>query len=216
MSEGNTIKVPKEEDFTVKATTNQLGGVLEFKHTDDLDRLGAKLLEECPEFSHITDLEPRMCFAWKRRGGTSGGKRNFSNPIKCSPLLKYLGNYEFVVWVAADHTAHMAFDDHKIEAALFRALKRLQMNKQDDGDELCIVAHEFSGSIDEMMRYGAWFDDAKDFAERMTQLPMFEGKVFRRKKGSKEVTPLPFMNANGKNAKKDKGDDLAEEAPAAS
>lgn len=184
------MKIPKEDDFTVKATATRSGGVRNFKDSEQLTQCGEKLLEDCPEFTHITAMEPRICFLWKRKGGNSRGKRQFSNVAKCSPLAKFLGQYEFVVWIAADHAFNMGFDDTKIEAALYRALKLLQLNKNDKEDKLCIVDHEFCGSIDELQRYGAWFEEYKNLTERIVQLPLFRGQTLKRKKGSKEVEPL--------------------------
>lgn len=184
------MRIPKEDDFVLSTDENQITGAHEFKDDEQLTKCGEKLLEDCPEFTHITDMDPRICFLWKRKGGNSRGKRQFSNVQKCSPLAKFLGQYEFVVWVAADHAFNMGFDDEKIEAAIYRALKRLQLNKQDDADGLCVVSDEFSGSIDELRRYGAWFEEYKNLTERIVQLSLFKGQILKRKKGSKEVEPL--------------------------
>jgi len=180
------MDIPKEDQFTQAASLDTPGGVRDYLHTDELDALGAKLLEECEEFEHILNLEPRLCFVWKRKGGRSGGQMNFSNPVKCSGLVKYLGNYDFIIWVGADHARDLSFEDTQIEAALFRAMKRLQLNGADDADSLCVVAHEFSGSMDEIERYGPWFEALKQMQQRAAQMSLFDKPTGQRRPSQKK------------------------------
>lgn len=198
--EGSTIKIPKEEDFIVKASATNAGGVTDYKEDGKLFAFLQKQISEFPELSPIADLEPRIWVGWKRKGGTTKGKRNVAKIEKVDGKVRYFAGYDFMLWIGSENAFAYALDDEKINAAIFNQLKCLKPNKAVDAESLSIVDHEFSGSIDELTRFGAWREDLVELTERMTQLPMFEGKVFRRKKGG-DVVPLPFPQASKKNGK---------------
>jgi len=120
-----------------------------FAEDHDLDRAVAFLRFSYPELVNAS-----VTVLWKAKGGRSNGKNTLGKCQKASGLLGYFVPSTFVIWLAADHLRGKT--THQIEAVLYHELKHIGL---DDNGDPCVVAHDFTGFLSELDRYGCYLED---------------------------------------------------------
>jgi hypothetical protein len=79
----------------------EFGGA-EFLPADDLRQLAREIVDKHPDkFGFLSPYE--VCFLWRAKGGASGGIATLGKTTKASGLVRYFGEQDIVVWLAADH-----------------------------------------------------------------------------------------------------------------
>jgi hypothetical protein len=98
----------------------EFGGA-EFLPADDLRQLAREIVDKHPDkFGFLSPYE--VCFLWRAKGGASGGIATLGKTTKASGLVRYFGEQDIVVWLAADHCRDLALSRHQVEALLFHEL----------------------------------------------------------------------------------------------
>lgn len=145
----------------------EFGGA-EFLPADDLRQLAREIVDKHPDkFEWLAPYE--VCFLWRAKGGASGGVATLGKTTKASGLVRYFGEQDLVIWLAADHCRDLALSRHQIEALLYHELSHCW---QDDQGQLSLRAHEFSGFLSELEEYGPWMADLELMVKTARQLEL--------------------------------------------
>lgn len=157
---------PLEAPYPVP-TKGQFGGQ-EFLPADDLRVIAREVVEQHPDtFGFLTPYE--TCFLWRAKGGASGGLATLGKTTKASGLVRYFGEQDLVIWLAADHCRDMALSRHQIEALLFHELSHCAL---DEAGGLTLRGHEFSGFLAELEEYGPWQTELELMVKTAQQLEL--------------------------------------------
>lgn len=153
------IHIPAPEDF---------GGDF-LADNGDLKETARKIIDR--RLRHLDDGELLIDYAWKMKGGKSGGNAVLGKCVKLSgPAKHYANGAHFFVWLAADHCDARDFDDRAIEALLYHELLHItRAEKIDEETEEMVVVygtrgHDFEGFVEEIKVYGAWDASARQMA----------------------------------------------------
>lgn len=136
---------------------------LDFLPADDVRRLAERLIEQNESFRHLRDM--RLEYRWKREGGKSKGKATLGKCIKATGLLRHFTQFDFVIWLAADHARDAFMTYRQVEALVFHELCHAG---RDEQGRPSVEAHDFEGFGKELQVYGAWTSDLR-IAERAFQ-----------------------------------------------
>jgi hypothetical protein len=159
--EQNEYAVPTEASF----------GKAKLMPAHGLKAIGDRLIADDDSLEHLRGIEIR--YAWRRRGGTSGGNPRFAR-IKRPSVWEHFftgGRCDFLVDLSADHVREFRFAERQIEAAIHEQLSRTERD-EDDHDAFRINGPDFSGSISTMDRYGTWRPDLREMHAHVARLPL--------------------------------------------
>lgn len=139
-----------------------------------LELLAEILIEHCDELKFIGKLDFKVIYLWKRAGGASSGRSILGKCIKLSGLVKYFGEADYVIWLAADHCHQIHSDfltkrrgqDLNFAALMYHELRHVD---KDDKDQPATQGHEFEGFANEIERFGIWREDMKPIAAAFQQ-----------------------------------------------
>jgi hypothetical protein len=142
------IKIPDDDSFGQD-------------YIDDpkLEKLARVLIENCEELCAGARDELAIKFLWKRTGGKSSGMATLGKCARLSGLVKFFGEVDFVIWLAADHCRDR--DGINLAALMFHELMHVD---QDDKGQPAIRAHEFEGFSAEIDRFGLWRESMRPIA----------------------------------------------------
>lgn len=150
------------------------GTDVEFLVDDGLTLIGNHLIGKHASFSHLASA--RVAFLWKRKGGNRGGRLRFGQCQKPSGLLAYFSQFDFVVWLAADHCNATVFTRLQVEALVFHELKHAGFKESEDGERTWTVeGHDWEGFAEEIRLYGDWMPNISNIREAF-QMHLFERK----------------------------------------
>lgn len=141
----------------------------DFLDAGDLREIAVALIGACEEFEHLSELV--VTCAWKRAGGGSGGRSTLGKCVKAAGLVKYFGQVDFVVWVAADHARDYELTNWQVEALVYHEL--LHAGVTDKGKP-STRGHDYEAFVPEVRRYGAWKADLIHAAAAFRQLSLDE------------------------------------------
>lgn len=164
--EARTAK-PSDPPYRVP-DKGEFGGA-EFLPADDLRAIAREVVEQHPDrFEFLAPYE--VCFLWRAKGGASGGVATLGKTTKASGLVRYFGEQDLVVWLAADHCRDLALSRRQIEALLWHELSHPQLDPESG--QLIIRGHEFSGFLSELEEYGPWMADLELMVKTARQLEL--------------------------------------------
>lgn len=160
---------PEQSDYTVP--TEASFGKAKLTPAHGLRAIGDRLIADDDSLEHLRGIEIR--YAWRRRGGTSGGNPRFARIKRPSVWEEHLtgGRVDFLVDVSADHVREFRFAERQIEAAIHEQLSRTERD-DDDHDAFRINGPDFSGSISTMDRFGAWKPELREMHAHVAKLPL--------------------------------------------
>lgn len=95
---------------------------------------------------------------WKRKTGVAKGKLKVGLVKRASDFLGHFTDADFLVWLSATTAREGAFDDRKVEAAVFHQLCHIGT---DDKGNYIYLPHDFEGFGQEIRHYGPWTEDLK-------------------------------------------------------
>jgi len=154
---------PTEETFV-----NEDGEKVEFMEADSLTRIASLLVERRPSLGVVRNFD--VMYAWRRKGGSLHGLPRFGSTVRLGALDKWLGEHDFVVWLAADHLNGATA--WKVEAELFTAMcaigatpKGLPTLNYPDFSNYHAVIQEYGSKVREEIRVLAEqlrFEDATE------------------------------------------------------
>ena len=131
---------------------------MDFLPASGVKEIAQRLIANYPEFDHLEETE--IAYAWKRKGGESGGKVTFGKCVKSSGLVKFFGKNTFVIWLAADNCREYGFTAGKLEALIYHELCHAGEEEAKNGDVKAVVTpHDVEAFASEIERYGLWTDD---------------------------------------------------------
>ena len=158
--ETDRMYVPGDDDF-------QEGE--EYLASVQLASLGAKLIEQYPEISYLSEY--RINYTWRREGGTSGGKAVLGKCTVLSGYTRYLSEADFHVTLSADHCRDFGLATRQIEALLFHELLHATFDPKSLKPRL--RPHDIEMFLPEVQHYGLWTSDLKDAGDvfRQAELP---------------------------------------------
>lgn len=165
-----TLVAPGDGQFI-----DELGEPIDFLAAEPLQKMAHRLINECPEFSHLANCS--IAYLWKRKGGKSGGRAILGKATIASGLLAHLTELNAVIWLAADHirTAHRT--GMQMEAALYHYLSEIDQDVDDDGNATWTRrSPDVQVYIAEVKKYGLWRADLEHLGKAMAQLRLFEKK----------------------------------------
>lgn len=162
------MHIPTDRDFGA-----------DFLKADELQTLAERIIRD--KLPDLDDGELIIDYAWKRRGGASGGNSILGKCVKLSGPARYfaLGSH-FLVWLGADGCRTRNFDDRQVEALLYHELLHIVREEKvdDEGNLLAVVyrtrGHDTELFYDEIKEYGLWRDSLKQLGEVIqARLPGF-------------------------------------------
>lgn len=172
------IVVPDDDDFLTRAYLDTGGDPKaddaphdDFIPAPDVARLARLLIAKHRTlFTHLDDVV--VDYAWKRRGGSSGGKATLGTCVKQSGWAKYKTGCTWLIWLAADHCRSTMTTAFACEALVFHEL--LHAGADEDGKPT-VIQHDFEGFTREIVEYGLWTRDLVNAgrAVQQLQLPLF-------------------------------------------
>lgn len=163
------IYIPTDRDFGA-----------DFLKAEALQSLGERIIQD--KLPDLDDGELIIDYAWKARGGASGGNSILGKCVKLSGPARYfaLGSH-FLVWLGADNCRARNFNDQQIEALLYHELLHIVREEKvdEEGNLLGITyktrGHDIELFYDEIKEYGLWRDSLKQLSEVVqAALPGFE------------------------------------------
>lgn len=141
---------PTEEQFV-----NEAGEKVEFLEADSLQRIASLLVERRPSLGVVRNFN--VIYAWRRKGGSLHGLQRYGKTERLGALDKWLGEHDFVVWLAADHLNGATA--WKVEAELFTAMcaigatpKGLPTLNYPDFSNYHAVVQEYGSKVREEIR----------------------------------------------------------------
>lgn len=149
----------------------------DFLQAPELERLVRDLVERHPAFSHLRDA--RFKVLWKRKGGAGKGKATLGKTQKPSGMLAYFAEFDFVIWVAADHVKGHQFSQQQIEALVYHELCHCGWEENEDDEAVALGApegryvvepHDVESFAAEIRTYGLWKQDLQEMGEAVRQL----------------------------------------------
>lgn len=160
---------PEQNDYSVP--TEASFGKAKLMPAHGLKAIGDRLIAEDETLEHLVGIEIR--YAWRRRGGTTGGTARFARIKRPSVWENYFtgGTVRFLVDLSADHVREFRFNERQIEAAIFDQLCRTERDP-DDHDAYRILGPDFSGSIRAFDKYGAWEPSLREMHAHVAKLPL--------------------------------------------
>ena len=163
------IQIPTDRDFGA-----------DFLKADELQALGERIIHD--KLADLDDGELIIDYAWKKKGGASGGNSILGKCVKLSGPARYfaLGSH-FLVWLGADNCRTRHFDDRQVEALLYHELLHIVREEHEDeeGNVVGVTyktrGHDTELFNDEIKEYGLWRDSLKYLGEVVqATLPGFE------------------------------------------
>ena len=147
-SKTKLFTIPQDDEFEDKS----------FMVAPALEAVGSLLIYENSKFSFLKGVDILYC--WKRDGGKSNNKIVLGKIGKINPRERFLcdDKYQFLMWIAADHTRQGQFTEFQMEALVFHELCHL--GKMANG-EIVLLAHDFEGFAAELEAYGLWKSDLR-------------------------------------------------------
>lgn len=143
------------------------GVFYDFIDAPDLKKIARKLINKhTARFAHC-ELRP-IIYLWKNRGGKTRGKRNIGKCQKASGLVKYFGDCEFVIWLAADVCRDYQMFNIQIEAALYYYMSHTEWDAEKG--KVFQVGPDFEGFSSEIENYGLWRKDLRIAEKSFKQL----------------------------------------------
>lgn len=143
-------------------------GAQDYREAEDLRTLAVKIIADCSELSHLSDM-PGFTFLWKRKGGQAKGAAVQGKTIKLSGLPGYLSQSPLVVWLAADECR--GWTRREVEALLYHELRHIA---RDAEGKLSLVPHDVEAFASEIERYGLWQPNLRTFGKAVRQLALDE------------------------------------------
>jgi len=127
----------------------------------------------------ITDNSISVKVVWKKKGGKSTGKLTYAKTAKASGLIKFFGEADVVIWLAADHLADAEYTPSQIRKLLYHEARHINYqepdpDKEDDVGKVVLAGHDleiFRGEIEDT---GHWEDFRKLIGAEFRQTPLFE------------------------------------------
>jgi hypothetical protein len=160
-----TIRPPELADF----------GSSDFMAADELQAIGAGLIDRHDNFSHLVNAE--ITYLWKKKGGQSGSRATLGKCQKPSGLLLHFAACDFVVWVAADHALALELTAEQLQALLFHELCHAQRETDEQGfSQFVVVKHDVEAFTLEIKRYGLWKEDLREMGAAVRQLRLDAGE----------------------------------------
>lgn len=129
--------------------------------------------EHGAQLGHLANIALEVL--WKKEGGKSKGREVWGRTQQASGLVLYYSKQAFIIWVAADHTAHQFFTDWMFQALLFHEMSHIAWDP-DEG-KCSLRGHDFEGFVNELAAFGAWDLTLKTMASQAQQLDLFEKKA---------------------------------------
>lgn len=127
-----------------------------FRDAPELANLAERLINAHGYLHELAGAEIR--WLWKRRTGVTKGKLKIGLVKRASDLLGHFTHVDFLVWLSATTARDAAFDDRKVEAAVFHQLNHIGT---DDKGNYIYLPHEFEGFGQEIRHYGPWTEDLR-------------------------------------------------------
>lgn len=127
--------VPNDGDFVGPARRAPL-----------LHEMANQLIEDYESFEHLRSVT--LAIYWKRKGGSSQGRKKYSGHGPAGWQLNTECGADFVIWLAADHCRLNALDKAAIMALLRHELCHIQPGPEDG--QLIIAGHDFEGFYTEL------------------------------------------------------------------
>lgn len=164
-------------------------GRREFRDAEQLAAGAERLIAQYPaDLGHLKDAAIK--FLWKKEGGKSKGKTTVGKCIALSGPAKFFsGNYEFMIWLAADW--HADESDRAIDATLFHELLHIKLYVDPKGEkppELRLRGHDFEGFAREIDVFGLSTPEARTIAKSFhRQKPLFADELREWRERDDEV-----------------------------
>lgn len=157
------MRVPTEIEFPT-----------DFLQDNDLKALGDRIIRE--KLPDLDDGELIIDYAWKKKGGASGGAAVLGKCVKLSGHARYyaLGAH-FLIWLGANWVRGYKFDDRQIEALVYHELLHIEREEPEEEDKPVVYrtrAHDAEFFLDELRLYGAWKSDLVAVVETVRQLAL--------------------------------------------
>lgn len=149
---------------------NDAGDSKDYLAAPDLTPIMHALIAAHDELAFLADH--RILVLWKRKGGSNKGAPRMGKAQKVSGLASHFtGDYEAVVWLAADHVGDSYLSRYQVEALLYHEL--CHFDEDEETRELLLKGHDFEGFRSEIERYGWWDEKAAAIADAV-QLRLLE------------------------------------------
>jgi hypothetical protein len=163
---------PEQTEYTVPSES-AFGKSGKLLPAPGLKAIAERLIDEDDNLEHLRGVEMR--FAWRRRGGTTGGSPRYAHIKKPDDWSDYFtgGKVVFLVSLSADHIRAHHFTERQIEAALFDRLSRTERDP-DNHDAYRVNGPDFAGNIATFDKYGDWEPSVREAHAHMLATPLEE------------------------------------------
>lgn len=146
---------------------------MDFLRGKDIEAIAALLIEHYEsQFAHLRHF--RIGYLWKRSGGSKHGHPKLGQTQRTAGLVRFYGDVDFVIWLAADHLrAYGPMDEPAthwtVEAVVYHEL--MHVGATDDKAP-AMRGHDFEGFAKEVTEYGSWDESAEVMRIAFEQLEL--------------------------------------------
>lgn len=149
----------------------------DFQDAPELARLARDLADEYEDNPLVNDVlwHSEGCeirYAWKQKGGRSGGRPALGKCVKLSGAAKHFAEgADFLIWVAWDHALNFGFGRQELMALLFHELHHIERDVTDDGEDVYGTrGHDLEVFFAEIQVFGTWLPDLEGGKQAFEQL----------------------------------------------
>jgi hypothetical protein len=163
-----SVRVPSEDDFDGA----------DFLADEVLDMNCWDVVREYERLHVITDHDITLTAVWKRKGGKSHGSAVLAKCVKTSGLARFFGEYQFVIWLAADHLDAEQFTPEQLRRLLYHEARHIGWEEPNDINEdgegkPVLVGHTIELFDGEISDTGLWESFRRRLGREFSQPTLF-------------------------------------------
>lgn len=132
----------------------------DWQESEYLERIARRVINEHGERLSAGIQDAEVLYLWKAKGGSLRGRWTLGKAATMTGLTRFLGEADFLIWLAVDHCWSMELTEDQLCALIFHELKHLDVANGG------LIPHDLEVFVDEMEIFGPWSEPQRVWTKR--------------------------------------------------